>query len=214
VGGGAIGLSILPASLAAGTEWRRAQRLAALVGDAIGFGLLLLWSGVVSLLLRRRFARARTWVAAAPWRTTGLGILALTGGLFAVVMAIVLLALTLVGLPLSLLLAACLVLLLLVAMAFGVARIGEVVCRALGLGARSGLLPVVAGVLTLALPQIGADILRLTEWGSGGGLRALYACLQVLALAAGLGALVLSRLGSSPYLVSPARPGLDVGRPA
>jgi hypothetical protein len=207
VQGGVVGLSILPRPLASGADWRRTQRLAALVGDAVGCGVLLAWTALVVLLWRGRAERARSWLAAAPWRTTGLGILSLTGGLFAVVMGIVLLAITLVGLPLSLMLAFCTVLLLLVALALGVTRIGDVVCEVIGWRSSSRLPAVLVGVLAVCLPQLAADVVRLSDWGAGGGLRGLHATLVVFALAAGLGALVLSRLGRSDYSSAEPLPG-------
>jgi hypothetical protein len=195
VRGGVVGLSLFPRPLATGGDWRRAQHVGALVGDAIGLALLLVWTALVALLLPRRLGRARSWLDAAPWRTTGLGVLAITGGLFAVVMGIVLLAITLVGLPLSLLLVPVTVLLVLVALAVGVVQVGAWLCELVRLHVRSALGHGLAGALVIATPVIAADAQRLMEQGTGGMLRVLHAALVGLVLAAGLGAVVLSRLG-------------------
>jgi hypothetical protein len=198
VRGGAVGLSLFPQPLARGVDWRRAQHIAALVGDLVGALLMLVWTLLVSLAARRRLGRARSWLEVAPWRTTGLGVLALTGGLFAVVMGVVLLAITLVGLPLSLLVASITIVLLLVANAIGLVHFGAWLCRLLRLRGRSPFLHGTLGVLLVAAPQVAADLVRLSETGDGSSLRVAHAVLIAVAIAAGLGTLVLSRLGRYP----------------
>jgi hypothetical protein len=196
--GGVVGLSLFPQPQAEGVDWQRVRDLGTLVGNAIGGTLVLAWTVTVSLVLRRRLARARTWLDAAPWRTTGLGVVGMTGGLFAVVMGIVLLAITLVGLLVALPVAVFTIVVLLVAQAIGLVHFGGWVCGLVRMQVRSPFVLGLIGVVVVAVPQIAADLSRLSGRGPVTLLQATHVLLVAGTLAAGLGALVLSRLGRHP----------------
>jgi hypothetical protein len=198
VRGGVVGLSLFPRPQAGGVDWRRARDLGTLAGNAIGGALVLAWTVTVTLVIRRRLARARSWLVTAPWRTTGLGVVGMTGGLFAVVMGIVLLAITLVGLPVALLVALFTIVLLFVAQAIGLVHFGGWICGLLRLHVRSPFALGLIGVVVVAAPQVTADLSRLSGRGPVALLQATHALLVAVTLAAGIGALVLSRLGRHP----------------
>jgi len=209
VRGGVVGLSLFPRAQAGGIDWRRARDLGTLAANAVGGALVLAWTAIVTLLIRRRLARARSWLDAAPWRTTGLGVVGMTGGLFAIVMGIVLLAITLVGLPVALLVALFTIVLLLVAQAIGLVHFGAWICSALRLHVSSPFVLGLVGVVVVAVPQIAADLARLSGQRAVSLLQATHVLLIAGTLAAGLGALVLSRLGrhSAPREHAAAAPG-------
>ena len=214
VRGGIVSLNFLPAPLFRGLDWGRAHRVATLVGDFFTLGFWLLAAALFLVFVSERLRRARTGLEAAFLKCFGLGVLGLTGGLFAALVAIVLLAITLIGIPLALLLAFLCAGLLAAALITGALLVGDKVCSALNVRSRSQFLHTVVGILTLLLPKLLADVLSLAVPFSGGLSFALYlmhAAFMLTALAAGLGALVLTKLGARVPLPGPAAPPPGVG---
>jgi hypothetical protein len=138
--------------------------------------------------------RARSRLDASPLKCLGLGVLALPGGLFAIVVIAFLLALTLVGAPVAVLLVAAAVAIAFVAFFVGAATIGARVGALVpALPARLGA-SVILGLVCLRLPELAADI--VAQLAPGRSVRALVVldgALEVAAIAAGLGALVWVR---------------------
>jgi hypothetical protein len=197
VRGGTVSLSFLPAPLASGGDWQRTRHIAALVGDLVGGGLLLLFAELSALLGARWLRRAGDEIGRAFWRCIGLGVLVATGGLFSVVMLIVLLALTLIGLPLSLLLALATLWFLAAAEVAGLTWFGAGLATMLRFRAGSVRAAAALGVAALFAPKIIADLLRVAGLEfAGTSLRFTHGAVMIAALACGLGALVLSRFGA------------------
>jgi hypothetical protein len=216
VRGGVVSLSFLPEPIFHGLEWGRAQRVTALVADLFKIGFLLLAVLLFAVLLPARLRRGMDVLEAGFLKCFGLGVLALTGGLFAVVVAVVLLAITLIGIPVALLVAFLTGLLLLASLVLGMALVGDKLREALRLRRRSLFLAGLLGLMVLMLPELGAGLLRFAS-GSASvvfGLQLLHAAMVLATLAAGLGALMLSKLGaSSPGLLPAPRRPADLGGP-
>jgi len=145
VRGGTVSLNFLPSPLLGGRDWQHAQRLGALLGDGLQVFLWTILSALGVAFGAAKLRRTMATIAQTPGRCVGLGILALTGGLFSVVMLIVLLALTLVGLPLALLLAVAALVFLAAAQVVGLTRLGAALASDARRGAHRG--PGRAGLL-------------------------------------------------------------------
>ena len=169
-----------------------------LVLDLLKLAFLLLVSGLLLALVPDRLLRARELLAASFLRCFGVGLLVLMGGSCAVTVTVILLAVTLVGIPAALVLAFAVALLCLASLLVGVLLIGERVQEMLHQSSRAPLYSVLLGLLLVLLPEIIADLLHLTLPAPfrqlGFGL--LSSVLVLATVSAGLGALVLSRFGT------------------
>jgi hypothetical protein len=182
--------------------------MAMLVAHLVQLVLLVLATGLVALVASRRLERARDELDRGFARCLGLGVLASTGGLFAVVMLFVLLAITLVGLPVALLLAFATGLLLLGSLAVGSCYLGRLVAAAVGRQARGSWTCSVVGVAIVLLPQLAADIVRLRDPAAAATtLQFVHWVLALVALSAGLGAMLLTRLGTPAARSQPVGSG-------
>jgi len=204
--GGIVSLSLLPAHWFRDRDRGRLASAGRLVGQIARLVTLLIAAAVLIAIFPRRITRATAMMGHTFLRCFGLGVLALTGGLFAVAVACVLLAITLVGIPLALLLACGTTLLLLAAWIVGATLVGE---RLLDTRGDRNVAPFVAaatGLVVLLAPQMLADLVTgmLGSPPLGMTLRLAYAALVLTVLATGLGAVLFSRLGSETAM-TPAR---------
>lgn len=206
VRGGTVSLSFLPTPLFRGLGGDRAEKLGALTADLVKLALLLLAAWLAAATASRRLAAAGSHLDHTFLRCFGLGMLGLTGGLFAVTVIVVLLAITLLGIPLALALAFAAGVLLVAAFVVGTMRIGTQAAAALQRTPAGSWRYAALGSVLVFAPQFVADLLRGTLGlrPLGVALQLVHAALVLVALAAGLGALVLSRLGRR--LASPADP--------
>ena len=186
---GAVSLSVL-----SGPLWARFG--AGPGGDLLGDVLqLLLWILLALPLCawgRPLLARAGERLDRAPLKCFGLGVLALPGGAFAIVVIAFLLALTLFGVPLAILLVVGALAAGWVALVVGAATIGARVRAALpGAGDRRLLNQVVLGLVFLRAPELIADLLAfIAPAHSLRPLHVLDAGIEGAAIAAGFGALL------------------------
>lgn len=200
VRGGVVSLSFLPAPLFRNFGGDRAEEIATVLGDLFELAALLVVAALVLVFGSRRVQVTCSHLDDGFLKCFGLGILGLTGGLFAVTVIVVLLAITLLGIPVALTLALATFVLLAIALVAGALQLGGHVATALRMPTHGPWRRMLLGVGTLFLPQISADLLR---WVVGPlpvavALQLLHGALVLVVTSAGLGAIALSRLGSVP----------------
>ncbi len=168
-----------------------------LVVDLLKLGVLVLVSGLLLVLVPERLLRAREVLGVSLLRCFGVGLLVLMGGSCALTVTVILLAVTLVGIPAALVLAFAMGLLLVASLLVGVLLIGDRIQELMQRRSKAPLYSVLLGLVLILLPEIIADLLHLTLPFSlshfGFGL--MSTALVLSTVAAGLGALVLSRFG-------------------
>jgi hypothetical protein len=180
-----------------------------LVLDLLKLAFLVLVSGLLLALVSDRLLRARELLADSFLRCFGVGLLVLMGGSCAVTVTVILLAVTLVGIPAALVLAFAVALLFLASLLVGVLLIGDRLQEMLHQSSRAPLYSVLLGLALVLLPEIIADLLHFTlpEPFRQLGFGLLSSVLVLATVSAGLGALVLSRFGTGWSRQSPQAPG-------
>jgi hypothetical protein len=193
VAGQTVSLVLLPTSFTdAWPHWF------SLVLDFLTLGFLMLVAGLFLIVVPERFALARELLGESFLRCFGVGLLALTGGVFAVVVSMTLLTITVIGIPAALLVAFSTGLLLLASLLVGVILIGDRLGDALRLPIRTPLVSIFLGLILVLSPEILADVVRIAFPAVGRlGFGLLSFLMMTAVVAAGLGALVLSRLGTA-----------------
>jgi hypothetical protein len=168
-----------------------------LVLDLLKLGFLVLLSGLLLVLVPERLLRAREVLGVSFLRCFGVGLLVLMGGTCVLTVTVILLAVTLVGIPAALVLAFAMGVVLVASLLVGVLLIGDRVQELLLRRTKAPLYSVMLGLLLILLPEIVADLLHLTlPIGLGRfGIGLMSTGLVLATVAAGLGALVLSRFG-------------------
>jgi anti-sigma factor RsiW len=187
----AVSLSVLSAPLFARFS---AQRGGDLLGDLLKLAVLIVVALPLCAWIGAPLERARARLDAAPLKCLGLGVLALPGGAFAIVVIAFLLALTLVGVPLALLLVAAAAALAFAAFFVGAAMLGARVRTWVPVVPQRLAASVVLGLVCLRVPELAADVLGFVV--PSRSLRVLHAVdgvLEAAAVAAGLGALLWVR---------------------
>jgi len=165
--------------------------------DVLNLGFLILVSGLLLLVVPDRLLRARTMLGESFLRCFGVGLLVLMGGSCAATVTMILLSVTLVGIPAALVLAFGVALLLVASLVVGVLLIGDRMQEMMHRATRPPLYSVLLGFVLVLLPKILSDLLNLASPVAFGplGLGLLSFVLIGSALSAGLGALVLTRFG-------------------
>jgi hypothetical protein len=189
--GESLGLSFFP-SQGARTEWSRSTML---LLDAIIFLLLVGVAGWFVLLHRQRFDRALSYLQANTTRSFGLGILLLTAGSFILSVFAMLLLATFFGIPIAILLGAVMALVLLAALCVGTHLLGRFLVAHLGAGTSPRLLPCLAGLALVLVPEMVGDVLATFNPWIDVALDGVSALLTLLAMSLGLGALAMTRMG-------------------
>lgn len=167
----------------------------ALATDVAILGLILLVAGGVLAAAPRRFERVAAQIDAAWAPCLGVGVLALTGGSFAVLVATLLLAMTFIGLPVAVITGAALGLVLLAGAVAGIAAAGRLAPGGSGSAPATRL---ALGAAVLAAPWLLGDLTALLWPPMHLWLALLSVALLATTTAAGLGALVLTRFGVTP----------------
>ncbi len=165
--------------------------------DVLNLGFLILVSGLLLLVVPDRLLRARAVLGESFLRCFGVGLLVLMGGSCAATVAMILLSVTLVGIPAALVLAFAVSLLLVASLVVGVLLIGDRLQDMMHRGTRPPLYSVLLGLVLVLLPKIVSDLLHLASPVPFGplGLGLLSFVLVGSTLSAGLGAIVLTRFG-------------------
>jgi hypothetical protein len=165
-----------------------------IVTDMLIAGFAMLVAGLLLTMAPRRFARASAYLDDSFARCLGLGLLALTGGSFAVAVALMLLALTVVGIPLAIIAFIAFGFLFFAACITGMGGCGRWLRR----GRAAHTAPWISlwiGLGVIAGPWVLGDALGLVWPRLEIGLAIASFVLAGAATSAGLGALVLTRLG-------------------
>jgi hypothetical protein len=217
VRGGAVSLSVFSTPVLERFAWPRARQVGELLSDCIKLVLLIVLAVPVCALLAPRLDDARATFDATPFTCIGLGLLTLPGGIFTAIVVAFLLALTLVGVPVALLLLVAALLTVVIAMQVGAALVGVRAAQWLRraqpahVSRRSVWSSVVLGLVCLRIPELCGDLLRIASpagrWAVG--FEAADVAVEIAVIAGGLGALVLWRWSGRPKapgtLVAPAR---------
>ncbi|MBM4130970.1 polymer-forming cytoskeletal protein [bacterium] len=165
---------------------------------AIGQGLFLLTLLAALLALAAAPEARRTVVlarlSADPVPAFGLGVLLVLGGPLVLAVLTGLLVITVIGVPVALLL----VLGAALIVAVGLAAAGVVVGRRLGVPDRAVPLAALVGLCVLHVPSLAGSLLHLagSPWPAVATVMGFGLLVKAAALACGLGALALSRLGA------------------
>ena len=172
----------------------------ALLADVIKIGFLMLIAGLLLAIVPERLSRAEHVLATSFFKCFGIGLLVLTGGFFALVLSVAVLAITIIGLPAAFFVVFSTGVLLVASLLLGVQRIGERLAEALRLPPRVVWIRVFLGLVLVLLPEIVADLLHSGAPFTLGHfwLSLLSWAMLTAAVASGLGALVLSKLGAPP----------------
>lgn len=176
----------------------RAQQAGEIVADLLKVVLLLVLSRLLLRLLGPQLESARREFASGGWRCIGLGLFALPAAVFTAIVVSFLLALSLVGMPIALLLLVAVAVVSVVSLLVGAFWFGS------WLGSRSkpAALPtwrhLALGLVCLRIPELVADALRWVapESSLAFGFEVADVVLELTVLAGGLGALVLVRWGA------------------
>lgn len=180
-----------------------------LVLDLLKLGFLILVSGLLLLLVPSRVLQARQILDESFLRCFGVGLLVLMGGSAAITVTIILLAVTLVGIPAALVLAFAVGVLLVASLLVGALLVGDRMQELMNRPVKAPLVSVLLGLILVMLPEILADVLHLAmppavrQFGFG----LLSTALILTVLSAGLGALVLTRFGGGLRRQSPQATG-------
>jgi hypothetical protein len=202
VEGQTVSLTLFPRRL----PWLRTSwpGWVALVLDLLKLGFLVLVSGLLLLLVPSRVQQARELLGQSFLRCLGVGLLVLMGGSAALTVTMILLAVTLVGIPAALVLAFAVGVLLVASLLVGALLIGDRLQEFMNRPVKAPLVSVVLGLLLVMLPEIVSDLMHLAmpplrQFGFG----LLSTALVLTVLSAGLGALVLTRFGATLPRQSP-----------
>lgn len=172
--------------------------VARLIGTTFHFLVLAMLTGIALLIARITVERSADRVAEEPVKATLIGIVAQLLILPAFVLVAILLAITIVGIPLLLLLpfAALFLVLLAIAGFSGTAlTVGRLARHRMSWGVESPFANLVTGLLVIMLPLIVARIVGLVGWAVSPLvflLVALGLCIEFLAWASGFGAVLVN----------------------
>lgn len=171
---------------------------ARLIGTMFHFLILALLAAVAMLIARVTVERSAERTATEPLKTTLVGIVAQLLIIPAFVLVAILLAVTIVGIPLLLLLPFAVLFLVLMAVAgfSGTAlTIGRVARRRFGSEGDAPYVDLLAGVLVIMLPLLVARVVGLAGWAVSPLVFLLIAvglCVEYLAWASGFGAVLVN----------------------
>jgi hypothetical protein len=170
---------------------------------------------ITMLFLRGKVERVSTHISAAMFKCFGAGVLTSVVGMFALLIVMIPLIITIVGIPLAIVLCVSCVGVYVIACAAFVFTVGRGIANRAGIqgGAFTHLF---IGILVLSVPEIIAFVTDVV----GRGSLAPWVLFQVVssfvwlfAYVVGLGAIVLSRFGSRPIEPAPPAPRV-MGEPA
>jgi len=170
---------------------------------------------ITMLFLRGKIERVSSHIAAAMFKCFGAGVLSAVIGLFALLIVMIPLIITIVGIPLAIVLFVSCIGIYVISCAAFVFTVGRAIAVRAGIhgGAFTHLF---LGILVMSIPEIIAIAIDIL----GRGSLAPYVLFQIVstfvwlfAYVVGLGAIVLSRFGSRPVEPAPPSPR-PMGEPA
>jgi len=186
-----------------------AQQAGELAGDLLKLAVLLLLSRLLARLLGSHLEQARGEFAAGRLRCVGLGLFALPAGIFTAIVVAFLLALSLVGMPVAVLLLAAMMVIALVSLFVGASWLGSWAASRSRIAAAPAWRTLALGLVLMRLPELIADVLRVLapESRLAFGFEIADVVLELAVLAGGLGALVLARWGPAANPPEPSWAG-------
>ncbi len=195
-----MSLTLMPGNFLAGT-W---PHWVSLVLDMFKLGFLLLVAGLFLAVVPDRMARAREQLGESFLKCFGVGLVVLFGGSFAVAVSVMLLSITFIGIPAALVVTFATGVLLIASLFVGVLLVGDRLQELLNFRRRAPWVSVALGLLLIMLPELLSDVIRLAlPIGTGWGFAFFSKALVLVTIAAGLGAIVLTRLGAPQSGQSP-----------
>lgn len=160
---------------------------------------------LVMLFLRDRIVVGDEYLGSGFLKSFGVGIVTAIVGLFALLIVMIPLIITVIGIPLALLLIVSCVGVFIIAWTIFVYTLGRVVARRAGVESGNGFLYVFIGAVIMFVPDVISFLLSLVPGTPlaplGLAFKGLGTLLGFFAYLSGLGAIVLSRFGSRPVTV-------------
>jgi hypothetical protein len=200
VGGQMMSLTLMPSAFLPGAR----PHWVSLVLDLFKLGLLLLIAGLFLAVVPQRMARARAQLGESFLKCFGVGLVVLFGGMFAVGVTLGILVITLIGIPAAFLVTIGTGVLLIASLFVGVLLVGDRLQELLRIKRRAPWVSVGLGLVFVMLPELLSDVFRVAfPSGPGFGISLFSWGLVLVTVAAGLGAIVVSRLGASESGQSP-----------
>lgn len=165
---------------------------------------------LILLIMGRRIARGRTYLKIEYFKSFGWGLLVCFIGTFVVPILMVLLAITLIGIPLAILLVLCTVLVLFIGLTVFTFDLGLRIKERMNLSTVNPYALVLIGTVVLFLPMfIGNGLMVISFiWGLGFTIKILANLFILFGIICGIGALFSSRFGSVDKYAGPAMPGV------
>ena len=168
------------------------------MGRVVAFVVMALLLLIVVYFLRDRMKRASTLVFGSFLKSLGVGFLVVFVGTILVLVVAVILAITIVGIPVSILLILSIVALIVMGYFVSALSLGEFLCTRLNIQTDSPILQSLIGLFALALLGLIAGVMFFNPFLMPVRvlLKSVGAFINFLAVLAGVGAFVLSRAGS------------------
>ncbi|MFT5232259.1 MAG: hypothetical protein ACI9UQ_000278 [Candidatus Krumholzibacteriia bacterium] len=161
--------------------------------------LLTLVLGIIAVMIlpQQRLERIVATLQESPLPSLGVGTLGAIGGHFAIAIILVVLVLTVIGVPIALLVALGLLIVVLAAIVTCSAAVGQFIWRTLTGESRSLLLAVAVGMIVLHLPSFIGSLLAVTSNASAAAsvFSIIGVLIKTIAYLLGLGAIIISRFG-------------------
>lgn len=176
----------------------------------IKFILFLGIAFLIMLIMGARVTRGRSCLKLEYFKSFGWGLLVCFIGTFVIPILMVLLAITLIGIPLALLLAVCTILVLFIGLTVFALDLGLRIKERMNLSASNQYALVLIGSVVLFLLMfIGNGFMVIPFiWGLGFTIKILANLFILFGIICGIGALFSSRFGTRDKLLAPAVPGM------
>ena len=177
-------------------------------GRVITFMVMAFLLLIVVYFLRDRMKRASTLVFGSFLKSLGVGFLVVFVGTVLVLVVAVILAITIVGIPVSILLILSMVALIVIGYFVSALSLGEFLCVKLNIQTDSPIIQSLIGLFALAILGFIAGVMFLNPFLMPVRvlLRSIGAFVNFLAVLAGVGAFVLSKAGSLSKETKPEMP--------
>lgn len=178
------------------------------IGRIITFIVMALLLLIVVYFLRDRMKRASTLVFGSFLKSLGVGFLVVFVGTILVLVIAVILAITIIGIPVSILLILSIVALIVIGYFVSALSLGEFLCAKLNIATDTPIIQSLVGLFALTLLGLIASVMFLNPFLMPVRvlLRSVGAFVNFLAVLAGVGAFVLSKAGSLSKETKPEMP--------
>jgi hypothetical protein len=178
------------------------------MGRVITFIVMALLLLIVVYFMRDRMKRASTLVFGSFLKSLGVGFLVVFVGTILVLIVAVILAITIVGIPVSILLILSMIALIVIGYFVSALSLGEFLCAKLNIQTDTPIIQSLIGLFALTLLGLIASVMFINPFLMPVRvlLRSIGAFINFLAVLAGVGAFVLSKAGSLSKETKPEMP--------